>query len=153
MDDLWPDNLDKVEAANAPVIILREQAALLSRKMKNVIEGQVSRGTTDSVSLASDEFVYNFYITCTSLSYRYQPFYLAHNVDMYPSYLHMDRDIVAELNPQRMAGAIGPDFLTAGSEDELKEVLRKIFASQKVKKVIQALLGQLQTGYASSPQA
>jgi hypothetical protein len=152
MDDLWPGDFDKIEAANAPVTILRQQAALLSQKMKNLIEGQVGIGTASSPPY---QFSYSFYITCPSLNYHYEPFFLGHNVDLYPATLHLDSDIAAELSgPNYLVslGVIGADIQT-NSEDELKDILRKIFASQKVKKVIQALLGQLQTGYGHSPQA
>jgi hypothetical protein len=159
MDDLWPD-LDKIEPANAPVTILRQQAALLSEKMKNLIEGQVTAASAPPPR----QFGYNFYIACPSLNYRYQPFYLAHDVDMYPVYLHLDTDIDAEINPLNPLSDLDVELtpvnplslmldLTAHSEDQLKDILRKIFASQKVKKVIQALLAQLQTGYTQSPQA
>ncbi len=71
MMDLWPQNLESLAPARAPVTILREQASLLGRKTKNLLEGEIVQVTPYKAE-EDAEFVYRFNIMAPALGdYRY----------------------------------------------------------------------------------
>lgn len=130
IDDLWPDDIASTIEQVPPVTILRQQAALLGRNMKNVIEGEVETDTTDLQRLLS----HTFYLVAPALNfYRYPLLTVEHHVtQMYPVK-------IAVTWPEK-----GPPKkkLTAKNEQEFKNHLKDIFSNNETKKIIGALLAQ-----------
>lgn len=123
--DLWPSSFG-APATRAPVVILREQAALLSEKTGNVIEGEVQ---TQS-SPADGTFRHWFNLRVPALdNYRYGLFWVEHDVRLYPATV----SYFFEEPPKR----------ECQSEGQLEDALRQVFHSAETAKVIQALLIQV----------
>jgi hypothetical protein len=133
MPDLWPADIAKT-IHKTPVSILREQAALLGEKTKNLVEAEVAQNDVYN----SSDFRYDFFIVGPALqNYHYKLFTISHPVELYPVRFFLDRDIVSELN-------LGKGDVAAEVDDEntLLDFLKKIFASKKTRQVIAAILGQ-----------
>jgi hypothetical protein len=76
-DDLWPANIADSKLTT-PVAILKEQAALLGEKTKQLVKGEVSTQTTGNL------FVHHFYIVAPTLNYKYELFTASHVINFYP---------------------------------------------------------------------
>lgn len=148
MVDLWPDDIAQPGKLKAPVTILREQASLLGKKTQNLVEAEVKqRDTAPWVRVSPDDrglkkfgdFAYDFHIVAPALGhYRYQLFTATHAIELYPvAITNIDGDIRAEISPGQRADPI------AKSEDELLEILRKIFGAKKTRQVIDGLRAQI----------
>src|SRR5262249_58474628 len=75
--DLWGDIVEA--QVRTPVAILREQAALLGTKTKNLIEASVR------TSAAGGEFRHSFRLVVPALDgYTYELFQIVHGVSIYP---------------------------------------------------------------------
>lgn len=74
VDDFWPDEI--VDASDPdPVSLLKEQAALLGGRTKNLIEGIVKTSTEEGTAY------YSLYLKADALGdYLYKILYLAHPV-------------------------------------------------------------------------
>ena len=62
-DDLWPANIADSNLIT-PITILKEQAALLGEKTRQLVKGEVVTQATGNL------FVHYFYIDAPTLSYR-----------------------------------------------------------------------------------
>jgi len=152
MHDLWPDNIETIDT-KSPVAILQEQAALLGQKTKNLVKAQVIRGKQPSIddiklatsfsklpSLAEPTFVYDFLITAPPLDfYTYRAFTIQHSIDLYPVRIWADQDIRVEIAPESTKRII-----EAASEAEFIYILGQILATEKIRRVIGALLAQIE---------
>ncbi len=155
MQDLWPEDIViSAEKLKAPVTILKEQASLLGKKTQNLVEAIVR---TNERMQAPERFAYDFYLVAPALSaYRYRLFTIMHGIQLYPVNVYVDRDMAAEIAPGRVGREDMPMIfsgipgeqreLLAKSEEELLEILKKIFGAKKTKQIIQALLAQM-VGY------
>jgi hypothetical protein len=138
MIDLWPDDIEHT-SVKPPVAILKEQGTLLGRKTSNLVEGVVHIVAHDS----QEHFEYNFYLRGRALDYHYRLLKISHPVDLYPLDIETDRDVLGEL-PAGMKDEY--DILIADSEDRFIEILRAIFATKKVRRVIEAIIAQSSVG-------
>jgi hypothetical protein len=122
--DLWPDDLGPAgNIPTPPVVILREQGAILGQKTQNIVEGVVQS------SSSSTEFTHQFYLNAPALGqYRYLLFTLVHPISFYPL---------------RIAGQFTGNVVVS-SQEEFIEALRGLFSLDQVKSVIQALIAQSQ---------
>ena len=142
MTDLWPDDIEHT-SVKAPVTILREQGTLLGRKTSNLVEGEITVGSRSDIP--SESFSYIFYFVAPALGgYRYRLLEILHSAVLYPLLITMDSDIFAELlaDMGKAAATRTPYTMAANSEDSFMEILRKIFATKKVKRVIEAIIAQ-----------
>jgi len=136
MNDLWPDDITTNTILKAPVTILKEQGVLLGRKTSNLVEGEVIKAFSDS----EDHFYYTFYLVGPALGYRYRLLVVSHSINMYPLDIIMDgKDVLGEL-PAEMKGE--HNKLVADSEEKFMEILKAIFATRKVRRVIEAIIAQ-----------
>ncbi len=136
MTDLWPNDLATV-TMRSPFTILKEQAALLGAKTSNIVKARVQRTHGRPLPAPSPAFRYDFLITAPALdNYTYRLFYLDYDVDFYPVRFVMDEAIANEL------GIVRGQALNAAGEQEFTDILKQIFASQKTRQVIQAILSQ-----------
>ncbi|MFC1835804.1 hypothetical protein ACFL2Q_13930 [Thermodesulfobacteriota bacterium] len=136
MEDLWPADIKNV-TTKPPVVILKEQAALIGAKTDNLLEAEV----TPAPQLASSgtrDFCYVFELVAMSLGpYRYRLFSIGYGVRLYPVRIDVDREMIAELGEDPLSD------LLANNEDEFKSVLRKIFGSKKTRQVVSGILAQV----------
>lgn len=122
--DFWPSDINVLPDLQTPVSILREQASLLGEKTNNLVEAEV-RSQGDK----SSQFVHTFFLVAPALdNYRYPLFTVTHKVDLYPATI-----------------SFASQGLQAENEVKFVEYLKKIFADEKTKKVIQALIAQSRT--------
>jgi hypothetical protein len=125
LDDLWPADIAAPPESKAPLIILREQAALLARKTKNLVEAEVAtRPDPDQMGA----LIMRFTLVAPALSdYRYDLFTAIQSASLYP----------VRINWQGQ-------MFTADEEEGLKKYLRNIFASHTAKKIVGGLVAQSQ---------
>jgi hypothetical protein len=122
--DLWPE----IEQSQVvpPVVILREQAALLGKKTNHLLEGRVV------TSAATDKFYHSFRIVAPALDdYAYGLFSVWHDVTLYPV-LTNEADQRGNVRTVSLA-----------SEQELLDYIRRTLNSDHTKKVVGSLLAQV----------
>jgi hypothetical protein len=131
MENLWPQDIEEFVPSRLPVTVLKEQAAMLGQRTKNIVEAHVRKGFQPN-------FAYSFLISASSFSYQYVLLRIEHEIEGYPVKIFPDTDIKKELG-------LSPDqVFMAKDEATFLECLKKIFNYEKVKRVIAALLAQVQ---------
>jgi len=121
-EDLWGE-LPGADATVKPSTLLREQASLLGAKTKNLIEGEVREYFTGDPELIG----FRFFINCPAVgNYRYHVLTLTHPL------LHVF--------PAKVQDHAHGREHQAANEEELRSVLKGIFTSGQVRRVIAALL-------------
>ena len=129
MNDLWPD-FAPAEGELPPITILKEQAALLGLKLRNLIEADVETGTTDYQRYLRHTL---FLIAPVLNFYRYKLLDVEHlATQMYPATIKVSLDDTANTHSE----------IKAENEDEFKTALKDVFASAQTKNVIENLLAQ-----------
>jgi hypothetical protein len=137
--NLWPTDLAPT-VERTPLTILKEQAAQLGAQTKNLLEGQVDTAIETGIMSAHDEiqsrvFRHVFSIVAPSLGgYRYELLAVAHKVEPYPLVAHFYG-----------RPSVKPESRELASETEFVEYLRKVFASDETRRIIGALLAQVQS--------
>jgi hypothetical protein len=125
--DLWP-TIAEDSAIRPPFVVLKEQAALLGTKTKNIVEGRIRK--IDPMELPDDDqFGFEFYIYAPAMEYRFDLFRVTYGISMYPVrvwYAWSDKK----------ASQACPD------ESSYIEMLRLIFTAPSTLKIVQALLAQ-----------
>lgn len=120
--DMWGDF--QVQSLRVPVQLLREQAAALGPRTKNLVVAEVSTSTR------RDEFRHGLELVVPALDdYRYHLLSLAHDIHLYPLFLEYDGDV--ELSARNIS-----------SEDELNQALHRALSSEKTKRIINSLISQ-----------
>lgn len=132
---LWPDEISVIKEV-PPVSILREQAALLGGKTRNLVTAEVDSGTVNEYEPITREYTPSFrdtfYLVAPALdNYRFELFRLTRKVDLlYPVKIY--------------SGALSIDEGIT-SEDELLKELANIFSHAKTINIIQSML--IQSGW------
>ncbi len=138
-DDLWPDDLGAV-TLRAPVQILRQQASLLGKKTRNVVEAKVHEAQPRLTLGAKEGIAFSFEFSAPALgSYSYRLFSIQHAIDIYPLRMFLDDDVFRELFADRVHSSVG---VLVRNEDDFVVLLRRILAADKTKAIIRALLAQ-----------
>jgi hypothetical protein len=120
-EDLWPANIAESNMVT-PVSILKEQAALLGEKTKQLVTGEVSTQVVGSL------LIQHFSISAPTLAYQYELFTMQHGVSFYPAVIH-------HLN----------DSFQIKDEAELKAKLKEILAAQHTLNVVHSILAQVRS--------
>jgi hypothetical protein len=120
-DDFWPANIAESNLIT-PVTILKEQAALLGEKTRQLVKGEVVTQTTGTL------LVHYFYIVAPTLSYRFELFNVQHHVNFYPL-------VLGYLNKST----------SLPTENDFKEKLKEIFAAQHTLNVVHSILAQVRS--------
>jgi hypothetical protein len=119
-EDLWPLHI-VAEKIMAPVVILKEQAALLGEKTGNQVVAEVRTSSEDSW------FYLSFYLVAPALdNYKFRLFRVRHQIALYPLYLSWQDNE----NP-------------IDSADGLTFRLREILNDESTIKVVRALIAQV----------
>jgi hypothetical protein len=120
--DYWPPDIGETNIIT-PVSLMREQAALLGQKTNQQITANVQ-----GVGSQPTQFNWSFQLVSPSLgSYRYELFRVSHPLTLYPSTFQW------EGHPDR----------NAGNEQEFRDILKDIIASDQTKTIVHALLAQI----------
>jgi hypothetical protein len=140
MSDLWPEDIQSVKAL-APVTIVREQGIALGKKTKNLVIGKVKEYPT-----VPGRFAFRFAITAPALRYEYELFRFEYGVELYPVNIYPDDAIMKELERSGVPKHPGVHGLCveAESEEDFLKLLSRIFASEKSRKVVTAVMSQVQ---------
>ena len=121
--DLWPNDLGATDVV-PPVVILRQQAALLGTRFKYAITGEVQSDDIDG------KFLHGFYIVAPALGdYHYLLFSIIHGIELYPLAIQGVKDMTS---------------LSCNDEQTFIGSLQGIFQSEWTRKVIASLLAQSQ---------
>jgi hypothetical protein len=144
MENLWSGTID-VPKTIPPVTILRQQATMLGQTTKGILQAEVKHYNEEF----SKGFVYDFLILAPALgNYKYQLLEIRHDVELYPVKIETEKsigdDVVGKLNTAGINSAQSSDgwVFTAKTEEDLMEVLKVIFRSNKSKEVIASLIAQ-----------
>lgn len=122
--DLWGEIV--TEPIRTPLAILREQGAILERRTNGTLTVKIV-----SQSFESESFSHTFYINASHLNYSYGAFVIHHPIELYPV------EVVSEsLIP------FGGKVQQAHNEDQFLQLLGRVLQSDKIQKVIRALLSQ-----------
>jgi hypothetical protein len=114
--DLWPSNIADSDLVT-PVSILKQQAALLGEKTKQLVAGEVTSQATGNL------FVHYFYLVAPTLSYRYELFHVTHGVNFYPlNVLYLNTTTQTK------------------SEPEFKDKLKEILSAQHTLNTVHSIL-------------
>jgi len=128
--NLWPDDI-AVSSVVPPVAILREQATALANKTRGLIQGEVRQLVPSPDIRAAAPFNYAFRIVAPALgNYRYDLLSVYHDHHLYP--------LKVTYHPT------GQDY-QAESEDGFLDALRACFSTEETKRIISALLAQVET--------
>jgi hypothetical protein len=140
--DLWPDDI-ATKRVRAPITILREQAAVLGQKTRNLVQGDVVNNQRMSTN---EYFVYDFYIEAPTLdNYSYKLLSVYHHISLYPLEINVEESIFQEVLSDLNVGQneAGEPTIFVDSEEGFVEALRLIFRADKTMRVITALLSQV----------
>ena len=126
--NLWPTDLAPT-VERTPLAILKEQAAQLGARTKNLLEGRV---TTRVYAQGEDRlFQHTFSVVAPALDgYTYRLLEVKHGLDPYPVTVGVSPTYVEE---------------ELASEAEFIEYLRRVFASDETRRIIGSLLAQVQS--------
>lgn len=159
VDNLWPTDIEARSGQLSPVAILKQQAALLGERTKNLVEAEVETKATDY----QRQLQHWFYLVAPALDfYKYPLFRVEHPaIRFYPL-----RIVLAKVRPKTATEvkkrpslaerviAQGFDafegisareqamMLKVKSEDAFKAHLKTIFAATETKSIIQSLIDQ-----------
>jgi hypothetical protein len=115
--DLWPDDI-ATKRVRAPITILREQAAVLGQKTRNLVQGDVVNNPRTSTS---EYFTYDFYIEAPTLdSYSYKLLSVYHHISLYPLEINVEESIFKKFCQTSMWGRTklgNPLFLLIAKRD------------------------------------
>lgn len=128
INSLWPEDIGTNIDQSNPVTILKQQAALLGQRTKNIVEAQVSTSTF------ADHFIHSFNLVAPAIGYKYLLFRVQHGPEIYPIALIYDTTDSTSLTIR----------MTASSETEFLDLLKEVFSSARTRKVIETLLAMSQ---------
>ena len=115
--DLWGE-ID-VARVRTPLVIMKEQAALLGTKTKNLVEASVKTRPD------GEQFVHSFNIVVPALgNYTYNLFSAAHGPEMYPVNIYRQSDLLK-------------------NEEAFVQWLASKLSSPETKRIISNLLSQV----------
>jgi hypothetical protein len=143
--DMWPGSIGQNIALKPPSAILKEQAALLGNKTKNIVTAEVKNKSDSGVG----SFSYNFNLVAPAYGYRYKLFQVWYGLDYYPIHFTVEGEIEKVLS-KHLSKPPTPDQAADGanrhpiakSEDEFLEMLGKIFSAEKTIRIINALIAE-----------
>lgn len=148
VDNLWPDDIEASSKQLSPVAILKRQASLLGEQTKNLVEAEVETKGTDFQRLLQ----HWFYLVAPALDfYKYPLFRVEHYpTQFYPLKIIWNKmstgtspaGIALAKKPSLAERAKAKSVLLAKSEAAFKQSLKRIFADDETKKIIQSLIDQ-----------
>lgn len=145
VENLWPPDVAASTKRLSPVAILRQQATLLGQRTKNIVEAEVETKGTDF----QRRLQHWFYLVAPGLDfYKYPLFLVEHDpTKFYPLKIVWWNKIgsgtpSANKRTSLAERAKAKKELSADSEETFKAHLKRIFADDQTKGVIQSLIDQ-----------
>ena len=136
MKNLWPSEFQETDLPSMKSII-EEQLKVLPDITDGMVGGEVvtlDEGYGDN--LLSGDFMYRFSLIGRYLqNYRFRVFSFSHDVSLYPVQVSLDRELHREFQLPTHENAV-----TVGSPAEAEKFLGEVFHSDRLKKVIGAIL-------------
>lgn len=131
-DDLWPEDISAAEGELAPITILKQQASLLGRRTRNLVEAEVETGA----SVIEGHLRHTFFLVAPALNfYRHSLLEVEHEAtQMYPATIKLIR---SGNGPSRSLSLI-----KVKDSEGFKKALKRVFADDKTKRAIGSLLAQ-----------
>jgi hypothetical protein len=129
--DLWPDEITTDGGLEVPTVLLKEQAALLGQKTKNLVEAEV-QSLPEITKKGS--FIDGFSITSPTLNYRYPLFQVNYPLELYPALVVWEG---YESGYDEMVGTTPARRVK--SKEELQFALQEIFSAERTVRMVQAL--------------
>ena len=145
-ESLWEEDFKVEEAQRTPEEIIKEQCGYLNKKLNNQVKAMISmyqrssfdnwlkreEGELGEVGEQND-FCYEFYITSPRTpNYKYRAFIIEYGIKLYPAHFQIDEGLIKDLKPT--------EDIPVHNEEELKDFLKEIFNSEKMRNVISNLL-------------
>jgi hypothetical protein len=130
-DDLWPDEIAETEGEIPPITILKQQASLLGRRTKNLVEAEVETGTSDFQRYLR----HTLFLVAPALNfYRHPLLEVEHDATkMYPATIKARRSRNGSSEQHR---------IRVKNSNEFKKALKEVFADDETKKTIGSFLAQ-----------
>ncbi len=127
--DLWGD-IGVQKGPKPPVVILKEQAALLDQKTNNLLRGEVISSISDLKEPGDKVVIHQFVIVVPALkNFRYELFSITQRIeDSYPVFFDIPK------KKDKKKGVY--------SEHEFEQYLHEVLSSDYTKNIIQNLLIQ-----------
>jgi hypothetical protein len=123
-EDYWPEHLAEVPVIT-PATVLKEQAALLGQKTKNLIVGRVESRPDE------DKLRHVLYLMVPTLSnYRYFLLSITNDLSIYPI---------------KINDATNSTTISAEDLEDFRAKLKEILSSDRVKRIIETLLSYAST--------
>jgi hypothetical protein len=125
--DFWPDVATAPRRVTA-LSLMKQQAVLLGKHTKNLLEGEVSSSVHDG------RLVHRFRISVPTLDYSYELFRISH-------------DIVAFYPVRVESSMVGPlaGHPLLDSEEAFMGWLKNVLSSDETKRVLDSLLAQVES--------
>lgn len=143
LDTIFDGVIDNEISVKPPVAALKELAQGLEKRTAGLLVGEVAQ------DYLNPKFRLQFYIRAPSLNnYSYNVFEIEHDLSFYPLRIKpTDRDI---LKASSKASIDFDEFkeyryMDVKNQEELEEILKTIFSSPQVKRVINGLLAQIKS--------
>lgn len=138
--NFWPAEITADNGLEGPVVVLKEQAALLGQTTKNLVEAQVESDSEDNSGLFVDRFV----IYSAVINYRYELFSVRYPFEFYPATIWWDgypNTAYIEVEDGDYETPIEQSRIV-NSRREIEEELKNIFAHPKTIRIIQAIMAR-----------
>lgn len=127
MLDFWPD-IAEAKPKVTPLLLMKQQAALLGKHTGNLLEGKVS-----TQALKEGDLLHTFSIAAPTMGYTYDLFIVQHSmVKLYP---------VEVISAPKVNV---PTKSELGSEEEFLHWLKAVLNSDRTKRVLGSLLAQVE---------
>lgn len=147
-DDLWPTDLMPTldDLTEAPVAVLRKQAAALSIHTGKRIRGEVK--PIKKTSPGGLDFAYTFDLFVPGLNYRYELLSIGHGIHGYPIYISANSALMNSLSPifaidRNHYFGSGSQTFVLNSLDNFTSCLASIFRDDFTRGILRSLLAQL----------
>ncbi len=137
--DLWPTDLPSESITVTPVAILRQQATLLGNKTKNIVEARIKPPMT---TLPDGKFYYRFDIMAPCIGdYFYSLFTIFYSIDFYPVTFDIGMVVLEDI-AENLGCELDKVKVIANTEEEFIEIAKTVFATNKTRQVVEAILAQ-----------
>jgi hypothetical protein len=135
MKNLWPESFNEYDV-EPPKVIFEQQAKLLPKLTGDLVYAVVTElsATVASYDGLHGDFCYGFYLKGKFLeNYSFKVLSFSHGITFYPVRLNIDSEIKKELG-------ISPLFVDVESPLDLESRLQKFFSTDRLSKVIGAIM-------------
>ncbi|MBU8730442.1 hypothetical protein KM915_10290 [Cytobacillus oceanisediminis] len=137
MKSLWPSSFDE-QNSQTPQEILEQQAKFLPKITEDMVVAVLEEVEEDffdkMIEGLKGDFFYQFLLKSKFLpNYHFRVMTFSHEITIYPIYIRFEDEIKKEL-------ALQARTLVINNEEEFIQLIEKLFNSERMKKVIGAMI-------------